>query len=283
MNLDYAEALQTMLLIAREASALIARVYATDFGVQYKGPDDPVTEADRAANTLACERLLAAFGPEVALVAEESHPTTYANWREAQRVFFVDPLDGTAEFVRRNGDFVVMIGLAEAGRAVAGVLVAPALGVSWAAAVGLGAWEIDAVGRKQAISVSATSSLDQAAVVMTQSHPSAVLERAVAALRPARLLRRGSAGLKGADVATSRADVFIHPGPAGKRWDACAPEALVVAAGGRCTDALGAPIDYRSAGLTNDRGVLMTNGHLHDRVLERIQSAGLSLAKTPNS
>lgn len=200
MNLDYAEALQTMLLIAREASALIARVYATDFGVQYKGPDDPVTEADRAANTLACERLLAAFGPEVALVAEESHPTTYANWREAQRVFFVDPLDGTAEFVRRNGDFVVMIGLAEAGRAVAGVLVAPALGVSWAAAVGLGAWEIDAVGRKQAISVSATSSLDQAAVVMTRSHPSAVLERAVAALRPARLLRRGSAGLKGADV-----------------------------------------------------------------------------------
>ena len=105
--------LEVMLRVAVEASAVIAEVYETPFSVDFKAPEDPVTAADRRANTLICERLSKAF-PGVPLVAEESEPETFAGYRTAERVFFVDPLDGTAEFVNRNGEFVVMIGKAEA-------------------------------------------------------------------------------------------------------------------------------------------------------------------------
>src|SRR5258706_462347 len=108
-----------MMPIAREASAIVARVYATDFEVDFKGPADPVTQADREANALICARLAEVFGP-LPVVAEESDESEFAGWVGAPRVFFVDPLDGTLEFVAKNGDFVVMIGLAEEGRAGAG-------------------------------------------------------------------------------------------------------------------------------------------------------------------
>src|SRR5258706_3725736 len=134
-----------MMPIAREASAIVARVYATDFEVDFKGPADPVTQADREANALICARLAEVFGP-LPVVAEESDESEFAGWVGAPRVFFVDPLDGTLEFVAKNGDFVVMIGLAEEGRAVAGVVTAPALGTAWAGAVGVGAFEIAPAG-----------------------------------------------------------------------------------------------------------------------------------------
>src|SRR5262249_25685222 len=106
-DVNRTEELEAMLAIAREASAVVARVYATDFAVDYKGPADPVTRADREANELICARLGEVFGP-VPVVAEESDESDFAGWVGAPRVFFVDPLDGTLEFVAKNGDFVVM-------------------------------------------------------------------------------------------------------------------------------------------------------------------------------
>jgi 3'(2'), 5'-bisphosphate nucleotidase len=96
--------LKLLMTIAAEAAKLIMEVYARPFDVDYKGPQDPVTEADRRANDLICERLEQAF-PGVPIVAEESDPATFAGFRSHDRVFFVDPVDGTREFVDRNGEF----------------------------------------------------------------------------------------------------------------------------------------------------------------------------------
>ncbi|MDQ2647643.1 MAG: 3'(2'),5'-bisphosphate nucleotidase CysQ, partial [Myxococcota bacterium] len=104
--------LEILLQIAAAASVEVLRIYQTPFQVDYKGPADPVTEADRVANALICERLAEAF-PDAAIVAEESAPESFANFREHERIFFVDPVDGTNEFVNRNGEFVVMIGAVE--------------------------------------------------------------------------------------------------------------------------------------------------------------------------
>jgi 3'(2'), 5'-bisphosphate nucleotidase len=82
----------------------------------------------------------------------------------------------------------------------------------------------------------------------------------------------GSSGLKGALVADGTHDVYVQPGRAGMRWDACATEALVVAAGGKCTDADGEPFDYASADIVNRRGIVATNGLLHDAVLAALRS-----------
>jgi 3'(2'), 5'-bisphosphate nucleotidase len=248
---------------------VVAKVYATDFAVNYKGPADPVTEADRQANTLICDRLAAVF-PGVPVVAEESDESAFAGWVGAERVFFVDPLDGTLEFVSKNGDFVVMIGLAERGRAVLGVVLAPALGTAWVGGEGLGAWEIARTGEKEPIHVSDVDDPTLARLVVSRSHQAESLQRVIAALGVAQVIPRGSAGLKAADVAAARADIYLQPGRAGKRWDACAPDAIVRAAGGLCTDAFGDAIAYGGPSLDNDRGLLVTNGKLHDAVLRRL-------------
>lgn len=266
-----ADDLETMLSAAREAQAVVARVYATDFAVDYKGPRDPVTTADREANALLCERLGKRF-PGVPLVAEESDERTFSGWRGAERSFFVDPLDGTVEFVSRNGEFAIMIGLAEAGRAIAGVVLAPATGIAWIGAAGVGAWEIAPGGERTAIRVSDTDDLARSRVVVSRSHRGARLEAVLDALAPSEIVPLGSAGLKGVRVATGGADLYVQPGRAGKRWDACAPEAIVVAAGGRFTDARGEPIDYAGGALENTTGVLVSNGRLHDAALDRIRA-----------
>ncbi|HET9956436.1 MAG TPA: 3'(2'),5'-bisphosphate nucleotidase CysQ [Polyangiaceae bacterium] len=272
MNL---EELSILVGIAAEASELVRGVYGRHFEVAYKAPEDPVTEADRAANTLICERLREAF-PNCPIVAEESPPETFADFRRAPRVFFVDPVDGTREFVRRNGEFVVMIGVLEENSAVASVIQAPALGFTWVGLVGTGAFQIDADGQRTQIRVSEAAELSQARVACSRSHNTGEVEQVLDGLGAAELVQLGSAGLKGAHVATARADAYVAPHYAGQRWDACAPDALVRAAGGNVSDAFGEPIDYRSDSLYNDRGIVMTNGLLHVPVLSSIDRTRLS-------
>jgi 3'(2'), 5'-bisphosphate nucleotidase len=265
-----ADELEIMLRVAREASVIIARIYATNFSVDYKGPADPVTQADREANALICARLAESFGT-TPVVAEESEESAFAGWQGAPRVFFVDPLDGTVEFVARNGDFVVMIGLVENARPVAGVVVAPATGIAWAGAESLGAYEVAPDGARTPIHVTHTSSLSRANVVVSRSHPSERLQRLIERLGVEKATPRGSAGLKATDVASGRADFYLHPNQAGKRWDTCAPEAIVTAAGGICTDASGQSIDYTGPELANTKGFLASNGKLHQAVLDIVK------------
>lgn len=263
---------ETLDSVAREAAALIRTVYATNFEVDFKAPRDPVTEADRQANALICERLAALF-PNVPIVAEESEPESFAGYRDAQRIFFVDPLDGTREFVARNGEFVVMIGLVEGTRALAGVIHAPELGISWLGEVGKGAERVDAQGARSPISVTQVSALSDARIVGSRSHRNPALERTLAQLGARELVALGSAGLKAAEVARGAADAYVAPHYAGKRWDACASDALIHAAGGRLTNADGEFFDYRAPALDNDRGIVATNGQLHDVILEHLARA----------
>ncbi len=146
---DLARAAEVALAAAREAADLVMRVYETPFEVQYKAKDDPVTRADRESNALLCDRLGHAF-PGVPVVAEESEASAYAGFAQADAAWFVDPLDGTREFVARNGEFSVMIGLAVKGRAVIGVIVAPAWGRAFFGVVGDRAWEVAADGSRVA-------------------------------------------------------------------------------------------------------------------------------------
>lgn len=257
--------------VAREAAVLIREVYRTPFSVEYKGPSDPVTEADRKANALICERLTQLF-PNVPIVAEESDAESFAGYRSAERIFFVDPLDGTREFVARNGEFVVMIGLVDGDRARAGVIHAPETGISWLGEVGKGAYQVDASGAQQAISVSSVAALSEARVVGSRSHRNLAVEQALAALGARELVALGSAGLKAAAVAHGTVDAYVAPHYAGKRWDACAPDALISAAGGKLSDSRGEAFDYRSAALDNDRGVVASNGHFHQAIVDSLSA-----------
>ncbi|HWL84190.1 MAG TPA: 3'(2'),5'-bisphosphate nucleotidase CysQ [Polyangiaceae bacterium] len=265
--------LSELLRIAARASETIARIYATNFSVDYKSAHDPVTIADREANAIICEALAKAF-PGVPVVAEESDPAAYGNWREASSAFFVDPLDGTRDFVKKNGEFAVMIGLAEGGRAKLGVIHAPATGRGFAGGESVPAFEwLPGAGEKKPIRVSSTTDLGAAHLLVSRSRPSEILTDIAGKLGVAKTSMMGSAGLKALAVARGEAELYAHLGQAGWRWDTCAPEAIVRGAGGVSTDARGNSIDYRSPALENSEGLVMSNGILHDAMLAAIAKA----------
>jgi 3'(2'), 5'-bisphosphate nucleotidase len=120
------------------------------------------------------------------------------------------------------------------------------------------------------VGVSATDELTQARIVASRSHRSARLERALASLGAREVRLMGSAGLKGAQVAEGLADAYVDTGASTKRWDACAIDALVTAAGGRLSDLTGARIDYRGSTLANERGLVVSNGLTHAAILAKL-------------
>jgi 3'(2'), 5'-bisphosphate nucleotidase len=261
--------LETLVAIAAAAARLVLEVYGTPFTVEHKDAHDPVTAADRRSNALLVDRLQHAC-PGVPVVSEESDPNSFSDFRGAERVLFVDPLDGTREFIDRNGQFVVMIGLVAGRDAVAGVIHAPVSGLAWIGGPGLGAWRVEPAGRWTLVHVSATAGLAQARVVASRSHRSPRLERTLTMLGAREVRALGSAGLRGAQVAQGTAEAYVHTGRGLKRWDVCAVDALVTAAGGRISDVTGAPIDYRAESLACERGLVASNGLTHDAILARI-------------
>ena len=265
MTVDRGKTLEHVLAVAREAGEGIARIYAGKFDVEYKGPNDPVTRADREANTFICAELARAY-PGMPIVAEESDPASYAGFGKSPQAWFVDPLDGTREFVARNGEFAVMIGLAENGRAVLGVLVCPALKRSFIGAEGMGAFEVNEAGDRKAIHVSGHEELKGARVLVSRSH---LPDAARARMNELGLVTVpcGSAGVKAAKIACGEGDLYAQPGRAGKLWDACAPEAVVCAAGGVWRTTAGFGYDYANESLENGRGIVAGNPKLIEAIV----------------
>lgn len=261
--------IRTLLSIGREAAEQILDVYRRPFDVDFKGPEDPVTEADRRANDLICARLRE-LEPDTPIVAEESPESDWAHFRDFERVFFVDPVDGTREFVAKGHDFVVMIGLLVGDRPTHGVLVAPVLGTAWWGIVGQGAGRIDSDGSRHDLRLESPPDLEHARVVSSRSHRTSLLERAIETIAAREVLPIGSAGLKGAALVDGRADIYLAPEQAGCRWDSCAPEAILRAAGGVYTDAFGKSLDYRAASLKNSTGIVASAPSLHAEIVKRL-------------
>ncbi len=272
-SLDRQDVLAKLLAAAAAAAKVVERVYAeADFGVELKGPNDPVTRADKEANALLLERLSADF-PGVPIVAEESDPATFEGFGSAPYALFVDPVDGTKDFIARTGEFCVMIGFAEAGIATVGVVDCPALGEVYGGALGSGAFRITKDGREP-ITVSSRSELAGARFAVSRFHRSPSVDAKLAALGAIELVPLGSAGIKAVRVACGALEVYAHPGDNRvKLWDACAPDAIVRAAGGLFTDGTGRPFDYRGPVAQNE-GTLAASPELHAEVLRRFGLAG---------
>jgi 3'(2'), 5'-bisphosphate nucleotidase len=265
--------LEQMVAVALEAAALVVARLAEPLQVSLKGPGDFVTNADVEANALICARLGEAF-PGTAIVAEESAaapaaPEPAGDGRD--RVLYVDPIDGTREFVERRPEFAVMIGLAEQGRATAGVVVLPAVGLLLAGRLGAGAFQQLTGGPRQPLVVSATDDPAATRFVVSRARPPAALAPLRQRLGAPPAEQLGSVGAKVARLVLAQADAYLHVGRGTKLWDCCAPEAILCAAGGRMTDLDGRTPDYSSgrarASVDMVRGVLASNGRLHAALL----------------
>ena len=267
------ELLQFLDQVTREAAALIEKIRLAGYDTEFKSPGDPVTSADQAANDLICERLRARF-PDIPIVAEESPESSFEGFRKSDKIFFVDPLDGTREFVAGSDEFVVMIGLIEGDRATAGVVCQPSTQTTWLGHLDHGAFRKDAQGHCHRIHVSQCTELLNCTAVISHSHCNDEAKAAAAALGIKAVFPMGSAGLKGAVVASGKFDAYLAPVTAGKRWDAAAVDALIHAAGGSVRNTLGEFFDYRSISLDNSAGFYGANSTLMTALLEGTAQLG---------
>jgi 3'(2'), 5'-bisphosphate nucleotidase len=240
MTSDPNQLLLEVTALAREAGRAILEVYASSFRVQEKADSSPLTEAD-----LRSEKLILAglrrIAPEVPVLSEESGQVPWATRRNWSRLWVVDPLDGTKEFVQRNGEFTVNIALVDNHRPVLGIVHAPALERDYYACEGVGAFRSDAKDAGRPIRA-ANRGTGPVRVVGSRSHRGSSLDGFLARVGPHELVEVGSS-LKLCLVAEGQADVYPRLGPTCE-WDTAAGQCVLEQAGGQVLKLDGEPLAY---------------------------------------
>jgi len=229
-----------LIALARRAGDAILEVYKQDFSVTHKADDSPLTQADLASHVIIRDAL-AALTPAVPLLSEESAGIdfhTRSGWSE---YWLVDPLDGTREFVNRNGEFTVNIALIQHHKAVGGVVYVPVSGVCYTGIDEVGAMRYSSGQEPVQISVRRPCA-DPIVVVGSRSHANPKLEQHLAALGDYQLVSMGSS-LKFCLLAEGKADFYPRLGPTSE-WDTAAAHAVVTAAGGSIIKLDGQPLEY---------------------------------------
>ena len=272
---EFERELRFVVELARRAGEAAMAFYGKPLRVDHKDEfDEPVTQADRTVNELIVRALRESF-PGDGVLAEESVDASERLSRE--RVWMVDPIDGTKGFIAGTGDFAVQIGLAVEGRAALGVLYAPATDVLYWAARGHGSWvlrptsEADAGPEPERLRVSGETDLSRMRLAESRSHRSSKMDELVRALGVKSEVRSHSVGIKVGLLVERQADLYIHMSPKTKQWDTCAPEAVLAEAGGRMTDIWGGPLLYNTPDVLNRNGLVSSNGAAHDSVIERMR------------
>ena len=232
--------------IARDAGAAILEVYrGDDHGISRKLDDSPLTRADLAAHQLIAAAL-GALTPELPVLSEEAADIPWSVRRTWTRYWLVDPLDGTKEFIARNGEFTVNIALIEHGVPVLGVVFVPTLDLLYSGAQKLGAWKEEMGQRRRVEVVRLTPGQRRLRVVASRRHAGAELQAWLAGLEQRfpelELISMGSS-LKICLVAEGRADVYPRLAPTAE-WDTAAAQAILEAAGGVLVDLSFAPYRY---------------------------------------
>ncbi len=240
--------LEVAIEAALAAGEAIMRVYAAPFEVMQKTDQTPVTEADLAAERVIVDRLIAAF-PDIPIVSEETAPEDGFK-PPAARFWVVDPLDGTKEFIAKNGEFCVCIGLVEDGKPTLGVLHGPARRVTYAAHGHGTAIRIRGAGAAEPIAARAPS---PEGLVVIHSRTNANSRRLAEYFQGRSIGERISCGsaLKFGALAAGEADLYPRFGTT-MEWDTAAGQAILEAAGGSVVRVEGGPLAYGKHDLKND-------------------------------
>jgi 3'(2'), 5'-bisphosphate nucleotidase len=250
--------------LARLAGAEVAQMQRGELGVEMKAGNEPVTVADRLASELIVAGLAETF-PDDPIISEELPPAEGA--LGAPRYWLVDPIDGTKDFIRGEDGYAVMIGLVIDGRPVLGVVYQPVPdrlfhGTPAGALLTLR-------GQTTPLAVSSVTAAADVRLVSSKSHRAPVLDQVKQELGINDEINVGSVGVKLCLIAAGVRDLYINPAARTKAWDTCAPEAILVPAGGRLSDLFGTPINYTTE-LAHRRGLLASNGRVHDEVVARM-------------
>lgn len=237
-----------VLALCRKAGEAILAVYEGNFSAEEKEDGTPVTEADRAAHEVILAGLNA-LAPGVPVLSEEGRSFRYAERAGWTDFWLVDPLDGTKEFLKRNGEFTVNVALVTGGSPVWGAVHAPALGLTFWGGPGRGTLRAERGGEGEPIHVARTTPATGVVAVKSRSHPSPDLDGYLRRVTVAREVIAGSS-LKFCAVAEGRAHLYARFGPT-MEWDTGAGHAVLLGAGGVMATAHGAPFTYNKPDLKN--------------------------------
>jgi 3'(2'), 5'-bisphosphate nucleotidase len=269
--MPYEAELQAALTAAREAAKLVLADYAS-FAAIPDAPADISTDTDKRSQELILHSVLKRFSGD-AVLAEETTPIFAQVPQFGSRLWIIDPIDGTRGFARKNGEFAVMIGWVDRGRVAVGVVIEPAHGRLTYATRGGGCWREDAGDHApERCLVTARTTLAGSTVI--QSHPRNPSKRSwqLEMLQPGRVIETYSAGIKLAQVARSEADIYLNIYDQCHEWDICAGQILVEEAGGRVTGLHGESPQYGVPGAEKIKGMLASNGHLHEAALAALMA-----------
>ena len=267
--MEYERELKVALEAARLAADLIMKDYA-DFQVIPDAPAEISTQTDRRSQEIILKHVQQAF-PGDAFCAEETSDLLAGLAHTGERLWIIDPIDGTRGFARKNGEFSVMIGFVDCGKIGVGVVAEPAKKLLTYAARDSGCWRRDGESAQPSMCrVNATTSLNLCMVTQSHSKDKNKPSRHISALGPAKVIETYSAGIKLAQVARGNADIYLNTYDASHDWDICAGQILVDEAGGRVTNFLGESPRYGLPGSTLTGGLLASNGLLHDAALEAL-------------
>jgi 3'(2'), 5'-bisphosphate nucleotidase len=242
MQLELSQLANAVVDIARQAGAEILKIYATDFDVETKADDSPLTAADRAAH----QHIVAALTeltPDIPVWSEESATIDFAERSGWQQFWLVDPLDGTKEFIKRNGEFTVNIALIRGHEPVLGVVHVPVMRRDYFGFAGGGAFIINDDGKPKPITVSKVAE-SPVRVVGSRSHLGNSLEAYLDWVGPHVMVPMGSS-LKLCLIAAGEADIYPRLGLTSE-WDTAAAQAVVEAAGGQVIDLSGQRLLYNT-------------------------------------
>ncbi|MBI4907875.1 MAG: 3'(2'),5'-bisphosphate nucleotidase CysQ [Acidobacteria bacterium] len=266
--LSLAAELEAAQELAIRAGAILVEHFGSDDPVRWKASDDPVTAADYCASKMLVTELRRLF-PQDGIISEEEPVDPYQARR--QRVWFLDPLDGTQEFVEGCGEFSVLIGLAIGGVPKLGVIYEPASPRMICAIAGEGAFALEHHQRVR-LSVSPETESDRVIFARSRSHHTPIVDDVMERMGVRTVITRGSLGTKVGMIARGTAHAYVHAGTRTYQWDTCAGEVILQEAGGSLTDMNGHALHYGGADLRNLHGVVASNGKIHHKLIQAAQA-----------
>ena len=245
---------------ALEAGKIVLSIYDTDFSTTTKIDNEPLTEADIKSNDII-QKIISKSGHHI--LSEESIDDKKR--LDFKKVWIIDPLDGTSDFIKKTGEFTIMISLVESNIPILGIIYWPTKNKLFLAQKEQGAFKLDD-GKWLKLSVSDISELSQCKVVGSRFHLSDNEQKFLKSMNISKFTSKGSS-LKVTDISSGLAEFYFTTTNKIKQWDTCASYCLIKEAGGKMTDILGNDLQYNTEKLNHENGLLVSNGLIHDQVI----------------
>lgn len=251
---------------ATQAGKRVMELYNKDITTKLKDDSEPVTQADIESDTII-QKILS--GTNYLILSEESSDDKKR--LEQNKIWIVDPLDGTSDFVNKTGEFTIMIALVQNHKPVLGVIFHPPSGTLYVAQRGQGAFKLQNNSWTR-LKVSKISDLKECKAVGSRFHLGQKEKKILEKLQVSKFVTRGSS-LKVTDICSGNAEIYFTTTNKMKQWDTCASYCLIHESGGKMTDIIGSELLYNIDSLNHENGLLVTNGKINNKILDVLNNS----------